>query len=119
MNPASAQGAGREAALLARKQFKHIAKSTLRRRVARAEMIAATIWKRFGCGIYRWKLKNVRWFLTHATRELSSNTRYQYWISLRELLAIIGKERWLNSLRGPWCWPNGESWPAGKTDSDP
>lgn len=119
MNPASAEGAGREAALLSRKQFKHIASATLRRRVARAHMIGSSIWKRWSVGVYSWKLKHCRWFMTYATRDLSSNTRYQYWIALRGLLTIIGKERWLNSLRGPWCWPNGESWPADKTDSDP
>jgi len=109
MNPASARGAGREAALLARKQFKHIAKATLRRRVARADMIAATIWKRWGCGIYRWKLKNVRWFLTCAMADQKPATQYQYWLVVRSLLGITGKKRWLNSLRGDWCHPNGGS----------
>lgn len=107
MNPASAKGAGREAALLARKQFKHIASATLRRRIARADVIAATIWKRWGCGIYRWKLKNVRWFLTYALTGQRPATQYQYWLVLRSLLVIVGKERWLNSLKGDWCNPAG------------
>jgi len=105
VNPSSAKGAGREAALLARKQFKHIANATLRRRVARAHMIAAVIWKRWGCGIYRWRLKHVRWFLTCALADQEQSTKYQYWLVLRSLLFIISKERWLPSLKGDWCQP--------------
>ena len=109
MNPASARGAGREAALLARKQFKHIAHATLRRRVARADTIAVIIWKRWGCGIYRWRLKNVRWFLTHALADHKPSSKYQYWLVLRSLLLVLGRERWLSSLSGDWCYPNGDS----------
>ena len=106
VNPASAKGAGRESALLARKQFKHIANATLRRRVARAHMIAAVIWKRWGRGIYRWRLKDVRWFLTCALAGHKRSSKYQYWLVLRSLLVIVGKDRWLRSLKGDWCSPS-------------
>lgn len=105
MNPPSAAAAGREAALLARKQFKRIAKATLRRRVATADSIAETIWKRWGCGVYRWRLKHVRWFLSSAIADQKPTTRYQYWLVLRSLLIVLGKERWLGSLKGGWCHP--------------
>ena len=54
MNPSSAMSAGRQASLLAKKQFVGIGSHTARRRIARADAIAQTIWKRWGVGIYGW-----------------------------------------------------------------
>lgn len=105
MNPASARAAGREVELLARKQFKGTAKATFRRRIPRAGAIAQLIWIRWNVGIYRWQLKHVRWLLMHGLATQSLETRYQYWLCVRSLLQIVGKERWLPSLRGSWCWP--------------
>ena len=116
MNPPSAQQAGREAALLASKQFKGIASETKRRRVARARRIAETIWKRWSVGMRRWRLKHMHWYLTHAMRDTSPNTRYQYWVVLRAMLVILRKERWISSLRGTWCWPDG-NWPDNRDDA--
>ena len=72
-------------------------------------MIAAVIWKRWGRGIYRWRLKDVRWFLTCALAGHKRSSKYQYWLVLRSLLEIVGKDRWLSSLKGDWCRPEGRS----------
>ena len=105
MNPSSASAAGREAALLAKKQFKRLAHATARPRIARADAIAQVIWKRWGIGIYRWRLKHVRWFLEIGLEEFSPASQYQYWLCLRSLLRITGRDRWYASLQGSWCKP--------------
>ncbi len=109
MTPSSAKQAGRVATLLATKQFNSIANSTKRRRIARARMIAETIWKRWSVGVYQWQLKHVRWFLVCATREMSPSTRYLYWVDTRAMLVLLKKERWIGSLQGSWRWPNPEN----------
>jgi len=105
MNPKSAKWAGAEAETLARKQFSGLSAETKRRRVAKANAIAQAIWNRWRVGIYRYRLKHVRWYVTCALSAYTQNTRYQYWLSLRSLLVIVGKESWLNSLQGPWTRP--------------
>ena len=75
MNPSSAKQAGEIAALLASKQFKGIASSTRRRRIARVRLIAEIIWKKWSVGLYQWKLKHVRWFLAHGLGDVSPSTR--------------------------------------------
>ena len=69
MNPSTAVSAGRQASFLGKKQFSGIANATARRRIARADSIGQTIWKRWSVGIYDWKLKHVRWYLRRGTLE--------------------------------------------------
>ena len=109
MNPSSMKAAGREARLLARKQFTRLANDTARRRISYVGLVAQKIWARWSVGVYRWKVKHVRWFLEHCVRENSPASRYQYWLSIRAMLKILGKEHWLALLQGDWVRPDSKS----------
>ncbi len=105
MNPAAEKAAGHQASEIIRIRLRHVSSETRRRRVEKARIIAATIWRRWKVGVYRWQLKHVRWFLVHELSGRSANTSYQYFLVIRALIELTDRDRWLASLRGSWSTP--------------
>lgn len=105
MKPANHRIAGAEIGVIARDRLRGISHKTKRRRVRRAVLLGEAIWIRWRSGIRQWKLKHVRWLLEHHLRESTGNTRYQYWLVVRDLLRETGREHWISRLRGGWTRP--------------
>ena len=99
-------------ALLARSQSG--ARRGRQTHIRRAEHIAAGIWRRWHVAPLHWQLKHLRWWLAVGTRDLTPQTRYQHWLTVRRLVAALGRdEDWLPHLSGPWQRPNGDTRPRG------
>jgi len=113
MNPASADVAGRQAYELMRRHFRGASAATKRRRYRVAALIAESVWKRWQVGVRRWRQKHVHWYLSHGLRNAASNTKYQHYLAIRDLVYVLGKGHWLRHLDGPWVRPNGERGPLG------
>lgn len=105
MNPGTEKAAGYQAGQIIRTRLRHVSHKTRLRRIERAEIIAKSIWCRWNVGIYRWQLKHARWFLTHGMSNRLENTQYQYWLTMRALVRLTGRDRWTRSLRGSWVSP--------------
>ncbi len=72
----------------------------------RAMLIAAIIWQRFQVGPYRYQVKHLRWYLDTQTRHLKPATRYRHWLTIKNLVSALGKEKgWSGQLRGAWMSP--------------
>jgi hypothetical protein len=106
MRPASGRIAAAQAARLARTRLTGISHATKKRRVRRAAIVADRIWCRWQVGVWQWRLKHIRWLCEYSLRDQSPNTSYQYWLAVRDLLSVLGREHWINQLRGPWTRPN-------------
>jgi hypothetical protein len=72
----------------------------------RALKIARAIHYQYGVNVYQYQLKHIKWFLDVANQSLKSNSQYNYWLTIKEIAAIIGKsEDWLPRMQGPWVRP--------------
>ena len=72
------------------------------------ENIAEQIWRRWQVGPYRWKLKNLRWYLEVKTKNFAPGTRYRHWLRIAEVILVLNKyEQWEKRLCGPWRNPKG------------
>ncbi|MEA3411685.1 MAG: hypothetical protein U9R74_09110 [Pseudomonadota bacterium] len=91
------------------------ARQATRAHVERAGIVAEEIWRRYRVDHADWQVKHLRWFLEHKTRALSPRTRYNYWLTIRITVAVLGRlDDWVPLLRGPWLRPNGDSRPLGR-----
>ena len=81
----------------------------------RARRIARVIWERWDeVRVWRWREKHARWHLDVATRDLAAGTRYQQWLTMKTIVAALGKlQDWEPKLRGPWLRPTGVPGPRG------
>lgn len=113
MNPSSAKAAGRQAAELLRCHFRGASAATRKRRYRSAALIANHIWSRWQVGVFRWRLMHIRWYLEHHMRARSRHTRYQHYLCIKDVLAILGEDHWIHRLHGPWIRPSGESGALG------
>lgn len=105
MRPANSRIAAAQAIKLARNRMSGISHATKKRRVRRAAIVADAIWRRWQAGVWQWKLKHVRWLLEHHLREQTADTRYQYWLVIRDLLRFLGRNHWTEMLNGSWTRP--------------
>lgn len=106
MNPANPERAGALCMTLMKQYYRGAASETKRRRLGRARIIGDVIWRRFQVGAFRWQQKHVRWFLEVHLGSAARNSRYLYWLSVRDLIRSIGKEGWLPHLKGEWTKPS-------------
>ena len=75
--------------------------------IRRAEAIAEAVWKKWQVTPATWQVKHLRWFLTHHVRKLSDSRRYEYWLTVRVLIAAQHKfYDWEPHLKGPWQRPS-------------
>lgn len=108
MSAANQQQAGRQAAALLRRSLPG-AKRAARVHVRRAEHIGDAIWRRYQVAPAQWQVKHLRWFLEHHTRDLATTSRYDYWRTVRALIAALNRlTDWTPHLRGPWLRPTGD-----------
>jgi len=80
-------------------------KVTLQAHIKRATSIAAALEARFKVGndFYQWQAKHLKWFLKEQTATLAQSTRYNYWLTCREIAAIRGRwPDWEPYLQGEW-----------------
>lgn len=94
MNPPNHRVAGRQAADLLERRLRRLATATRRRHIQRAEQIAQVIWKHWQVGIYRWRLKHVKWYLTDIQRSLGSSSQYQHYLTMVKVCAVLGHDHW-------------------------
>ena len=105
MSGANQHQAGREAAALLRRSMPGASRS-VHRHIRRADRIGGVIWRRWHVIPAQWRVKHVRWYLAHECRELAPASRYDYWRTVRALVAALGRlNDWLPHLRGPWIRP--------------
>ena len=87
------------------------------------ERIGAWIADRFGVdaqNVHAWKCKHLRWALEVGTRDMANPTRYEYWRSVRGLIAAMGRlHDWEPHLRGPWQHPDGRQPKRGQGGRPP
>ncbi len=108
-NPSSQHAAAREARALLARRLPGSRRGTVAAHLARADRIAASIWRRWQVGPHRWQLKHLRWYLAVQTTGLSTSTRYRHWLTARALILALGHgDDWLCRLGGPWVRPTGE-----------
>lgn len=82
--------------------------TSLKGHLKRAELIAREIWKKDQALPVQWRLKHVRWFLAEYTKGLVPSSRYDYWRTVKAILAVQGKlDAWSAQLNGPWKSQNG------------
>ncbi len=106
--PANHRAAARLARTMLAKRLPGSRRGTVRQHLARAQHIAATIWRRWHVGPYQWQLKHLRWYLVERTNELAGGTRYRHWLTVRLLIVAADKDGWIERLDGPWVRPTGE-----------
>ena len=105
--PPNQRVAGRQARTLLASRLPGSRRGTVRQHLARAELIAQTIWRRWQVGPYQWQLKHVRWYLQECTREHASSTRYRHWLTVRLLILALDRTGWIERLNGGWVRPTG------------
>jgi hypothetical protein len=98
MNPPNHRVAGRQAADLLERRLRRLSKGTRRRHIQRAEQIAQVIWKRWHVGVYRWRLKHVKWYLDHIGSSVSDDTLYQHRNTVKKLVTQLEKPHWISCL---------------------
>ncbi len=109
-NPANQHAAARQARMLLAKRLPGSRRGTVAAHLVRAERIAEAIWRRWQAGPYQWQVKHLRWYLTMATGQYTSGTRYRHWLTVRVLAFALGKgNHWLAHLEGPWLRPSGQA----------
>ncbi len=80
-------------------------KTTINAHIKRATGIAAALEDRFNIGQnpHQWKAKHLKWFLKEQTATLAPSTRYNYWLTCREIAATLGRwPDWEPYLSGEW-----------------
>ena len=87
----------------------------VREHIARGERIRDLIEARFHIGHPRqWKAKHLRWFLERALPDVSSATRYNYYRTVRVMVAVLEYwPEWEPHLRGAWQTPTGAAMKKG------
>jgi hypothetical protein len=87
-------------------------RGTVRAHLARAELIGATIYRRFQVGPYQTQAKHYRWYLETQTLNLTPSTRYRHWLTIRAIISAFDKqESWMPLLNGSWIRPDGKTGP--------
>ena len=65
----------------------------------RAKHIAAIIWWRFQVGPYQYQVKHLKWYLQTQTGHLKPNTRYRYWLTIKNIIYALNWESdWMGQL---------------------
>ncbi len=105
--PANHRAAARHAHSLLANRLPGSRRGTVRQHLARAQHIAATIWRRWHVGPYQWQLKHLRWYLVERTDDLAGGTRYRHWLTVRLLILALDNDGWIERLDGPWVRPSG------------
>jgi hypothetical protein len=80
-------------------------KTTINAHIKRADNIAIALNERFKLAPnpYQWQAKHLKWFLKEQTAALAPSTRYNYWLTCRELAALLGRwPDWEPYLKGEW-----------------
>ena len=57
----------------------------------RAKRIAVVIWVRFQVGPYQYKHKHLRWYMEIYTIDLTPNTRYRHWLTIKHIGFALDK----------------------------
>lgn len=80
---------------------------TIKGHKIRSMAIARVVDERFGVNIYQFKLKHILWLLSVKNKKLGEATQYNYWLTVRKLIAMKRKsEHWLPKLQqGSWLKP--------------
>lgn len=91
-------------------------KTSIRTHIKRAERVAMIIWCRWQVTPATWKVKHIRWYLNHSTRNLATTTRNDHWRTVEALISRQGKlSGWLPHLIGTWLRRDGLNKPIANT----
>lgn len=106
MRPANQQQAERHMEHLMNRKLKGNRGTRVKEHTHRAKKIAAVIWTRFQVGPYQYQLKHLKWYLNTQIQHLTPNTRYRYWLTIKNIVNALNKENnWEAQLQGSWTIP--------------
>ncbi len=108
MNPSSNKAAAWQARELFQRHYRGASHATKKRRHAIAAAIADSIWRKWHVGIYRWRQKHLKWYLSVRLRDCSRHSQYQHYLVARKMIRILGHDSWLDRLDGNWSRPHPE-----------
>jgi len=103
----NAQRAGREAAMLLKNSLPSSPKE-LKAHMRRIERVSSEIHTRHGVAPRSWRVKHLRRWLEHDSKDLSSKTRYNYFLTILKTLEVLQKSKDFKPfLLGSWCFSDG------------
>jgi len=103
MRPANQQQAVRHMEYLLKRKIKGNRQTRVKEHFKRARRIAIAIWVRFQVGPYQYQLKHLQWYMGVYTKNLSPDTRYRHWLTIR--LIVYSRKKnldWMIFLDGLW-----------------
>lgn len=82
-------------------------KSNIKKHIQRGERIENIIYAKYKIKATKWRVKHLKWFLMSQTNQLSSATRYDYFLTIKLLAHRLHKwQDWQKHLKGPWETPS-------------
>lgn len=78
--------------------------TTIGSHIKRGEKIVTEINRRWGVTtVRRWQVKHLRWFLQEYCKAMAPATRYDYWRTIRVMVAALDRQfDWEPHLQGQW-----------------
>lgn len=92
MRPANQQQAVRHMEYLLKRRIKGNRQTCVKEHMDRAKRIAIAIWRRFQVGPYQYKHKHLRWYMEIYTKDLTPNTRYRHWLTIKYIVCSLNKD---------------------------
>ena len=106
MRPANAQQAVQHMEHLLARKLTGKRSRRVRDHLNRAKRIAAILYSQFQVGPYQYQAKHLCWYLTTQTHQLKPATRYQHWLTIRNIVNALDKSiHWVPHLKGDWTQP--------------
>ena len=79
---------------------------TIKNHRKRSILISEAINERFNVNVYQYQLKHYKWLLAENNKHLNSSTQYNYWLTVKKLIALTQKTtHWEPLLQGAWVRP--------------
>ena len=101
MRPANQQQAIRHMDHLLSRKIKGNRQTRVKEHFNRAKRIAIAIWVRFQVGPYQYQYKHLRWYMEIYIKDLTPNTRYRHWLTIRLIVCSRKKNlNWMIFLNG-------------------
>ena len=76
---------------LLKRRIKGNRQTCVKEHIDRAKRIAIAIWRRFQIGPYQYKHKHLRWYMEIYTKDLTPNTRYRHWLTIKHIVCSLNK----------------------------
>ena len=104
MRPANQQQAVKHMDHLLKRRLIGNRSTKVKEHRARAKQIAIVIWQRFQMGPYQYQLKHLRWYLEVYAQNLTPNTRYRHWLTIKQIASSLNKQiEWVMLIESSRC----------------